>query len=175
MRNGQALEIRYTRLRPAFGAALHFAVAVAFRLGPEAGIPWPFPDWLALTLILIIALQGVRLSVIALAPGGPALTIGAEGIEIGKPAIGFVPWARIESIQLVGRMFRRKQLVIRFREPHPRFPQDGLIYLPVTPALMRDMSSLEVNLYFIDRSLAEITGALARFWPAFEPELPPPA
>ncbi len=168
MRDGEALEIRYTRPRPAFAAALHFAVAAAFRLGPEAGIPWPFPDWVVMTLIFIVALQGVRLSVIAAAPGGPALTIGREGIEIRKPEVGFVPWNRVERIEMVGRAFRRKQLVIRFREPHPPFPRDGFIYMPVTPALMRDMSALEVNLFFVDRGLADITGALGRFWPAFD-------
>lgn len=175
-RAGGALVIRYSRLRTGFAAAVYFALAVFLRLlQPEAGADEQIPPALLLLAAGIVALQGVRLAVIAAGPAGPLLVIGADGLDVRKPLLGRLSWDEVEDVEISGKLARRGRLTFRLQAPHRPFPPDGYIYAPLARALFRDSSALEVSLFLTDTGPGDVARALQRFWPGFEMSGPPRA
>lgn len=163
----ETVDIRYSRGRNAiivvFCAVTAMACALALNAAEGTGVR------VILTLTLaIFVLATLRAGWLTLGPGGPALSIGAAGIHIHRPALGLIPWERIAAIELWGLMSRKNQLRIRFVPPPPPLPRAAILYYGLPQLLSGDGSFYNLALFQIAAPARTLFPALAAHWPELD-------
>ena len=163
-----AFVLRYSPFRLMVSLVLYLGLSGGLIGYLLSDIDTALPVWVLLIVAAIFAWQAVRHALILATARGPILMMSDEGLDIHKPAIGPVPWNRVEAIDLGSAILSRNVMTIFFDSPPAEKPAGTWLYYPLAKALLNDPASFQLNLFMTGGRVPDLQDALARYWPGAE-------
>ncbi len=163
-----AFSLAYSPLRLGIGLALYLGLTVGLASYLLSDVETALPVWALALVTAIFAWQALRHTLILTMARGPILFLSDEGLDIRKPAIGPVPWSRVEAVDLGSAILSRNVMTIFFDSPPVAKPAGAWLYYPLAKALLNDPASFQLNLFMTSARVPDLQDALNRYWPGAE-------